>query len=195
MAIRMSGVTVELREVVLRDKPEALRLVSPKATVPVLCLADGRVLDESLDIMRWALNLADPLGWLHADSATTDALIARNDGPFKRDLDRYKYGTRYPDSDVTTHRDAGVAWLSELDARLRDRPEGAGLVVDHLTLADIALAPFVRQFANTDRAMFDALPLPHLQRWLTAILGAPVFTEVMAKVPQWTPGQTPVCFP
>ncbi len=180
MALDVSGQTVTLQEVALRDKPQALLDVSPKATVPVLVLPDGQVLDESLDIMLWALGRADPEGWLAPDRGAMLALIAENDGPFKRHLDRYKYGNRFPGEDPAAHRDAAVERLSSLDARL-----GAGaLFGPELSLADVAVAPFVRQFANTDRTFFDGLPLPRLQRWLAQILASPRFVRIMAKPPR-----------
>ena len=177
MALQISGQRVVLHEVALRDKPQALRDVSPKATVPVLVLPDGRVLEQSLDIMLWALSQADPGGWLDPDRSAMLALIAENDGPFKTHLDRYKYGTRYPDDDAEQHRAAGVVCLQSWNTRLDD----VGLLGPQLCLADYAIAPFVRQFANTDRVFFDALPLPNLQRWLDEILRSALFVGIMHK--------------
>ncbi len=177
MALQISGQRVVLHEVALRDKPQALRDVSPKATVPVLVLPDGRVLEQSLDIMLWALAQADPAGWLSPDRGAMVALIAENDGPFKTHLDRYKYGTRYPGVDAAEHRTAGVALLQTWNARLGD----AGFFGPRRCLADFAIAPFVRQFANTDRQFFDALPLPNLQRWLDEILSSGLFAAIMHK--------------
>ncbi len=138
---------------------------SPKGTVPVLVLPDGRVIDESLDIMRWALAQADPENWLADDDPI---LLATNDGPFKRHLDRYKYAD--PD-DRHAHRDAAVALLSGLEDRLSDRR----------TLTGMALLPFVRQFAHVDRDAFATLPLPRVRRWLEHHLASPLFDSVMAR--------------
>jgi glutathione S-transferase len=194
MALWVARIAVELREVKLADKPEALREASPKATVPVLVTHDG-VIDESIVIMRWALGENDPEGWLAGDDR---ALIERNDGPFKHHLDRYKYPVRYPDENGDDeaafslhHRAEGLAILRELDARLA---ESAQLCGDRRALADIALFPFIRQFANTDRAWFDAQPIAHLQGWLTGHLDSPLFKAIMPKFTPWKTGDTPIRF-
>lgn len=195
MALWIAGITVELREVKLANKPPELAEASPKATVPVLVLSDGTVIDESIAIMRWALGQSDPEGWLSGDD---DALIARNDGPFKHALDRYKYPTRYPEEaagDEATfrldHRSAGLAVLNDLDARLGPQ---ANLSGDKRTLADVALFPFIRQFANTDRDWFDAQRLPHLHPWLEAHLASDLFNSIMPKFTPWKAGDEPIAF-
>ena len=185
MALIISGQQVELREVVLRDKPAAMLTLSPKGTVPVLALPGGDVIDESLDIMRWALRLDDPEGWLNGDDA---ALIAANDEPFKQHLDRYKYATRHG-SDPLEHRAAGMAWLGELEARLES---SAFLCGERRMLADIAIFPFVRQFAAADQAWFDAQPLPHVQAWLRALIGSKLFDRAMVRRAAWRPGDAAV---
>ena len=150
MALWVAGVTVTLREVKLAAKPPALIAASPKGTVPVLVLADGpddgSVIDQSLDIMRWALGQNDPEGWLAGEDA---ALIAANDGPFKHHLDRAKYPGRYEEEDGTDHRAAALALLAPLEARLADAPYLCG---ETRSLTDIALLPFIRQFAAIDPA-------------------------------------------
>jgi glutathione S-transferase len=173
MALLVSGVAFELHEVSLRDKPAAMLTASPKGTVPVLVLPNGRVIDESLDIMRHALAQSDPEHWLAGDDA---ALIAANDGPFKHHLDRYKYPDRYH-SDPAEHRVAGLALLADLNARLA---ASANLCAEHRTLTDIALIPFVRQFAAVDRDGFDAQPVSGVRRWLDAHITSPLFAEAMA---------------
>lgn len=195
MALWVAGITVELREVKLANKPPELAEASPKATVPVLVLPDGTVIDESLSIMRWALDQSDPEGWLDRDDA---ASIARNDGPFKRSLDRYKYPTRYPDEagdDEDTfrfdHRAHGLAFLEELNTRLGDAKHLCGPA---RTLTDIALFPFVRQFANTDRHWFEAQGLPHLHLWLEAHLASDLFAAIMPKFTPWKAGDEPIAF-
>jgi len=195
MALWVAGVAVELREVKLADKPPQLAQTSAKATVPVMALPDGTVLDESIQVMRWALERADPEGWLAGDDA---ALVARNDGPFKRHLDRYKYPTRYPDEangdeDMFRydHRAHGLAFVQELNRRLADTKQLCGAT---RTLTDIALFPFVRQFANTDRDWFDAQDVPHVLLWLEAHLASDLFKAIMPKFTPWKAGDEPTVF-
>ncbi len=189
MAIAVSGLKVELREVVLRDKPPELLEASPKATVPVLVLLDEVIVDQSLDIMRWVLEQNDPEGWLASDDVD---LIQQNDGPFKAALDRYKYPHRYGLEDGTAHRTEGLAILSRLDARLHHCPFLTG---ETRGLTDIAIFPFIRQFAATDQAWFDAQPLPDLHRWLTKLLTSDLFASIMHRYPRWHSGDAPTFFP
>nr|WP_087573386.1 glutathione S-transferase [Sphingomonas sp. CDS-1] len=185
MALLASGQPVELREVVLRDKPAQMLALSPKGTVPVLALPDGRVLDESLDIMRWVLARNDPEGWLAGDDPE---LIAANDGPFKHHLDRYKYASRHG-ADPLVHRAEAAAWLDKLEARLERNYQLCG---DRRTMADVALFPFVRQFAATDPDWFSAQPFPRLQAWLAGHVASEVFTRAMIRVAAWREGDQPV---
>ncbi len=187
LALRASGQQVALREIVLRDKPEAFLAASPSATVPCLVLPD-RVIDESLDIMRWALAQRDPEGWLEMPAAGWD-WIARNDGPFKHALDRCKYATRYPDEDPAHHLAQAQAYLSELDAQIE------GWMFGRPTLADFALLPFVRQFAFIDKPWFDAQPWPALQAWLARFLDSDAFAGVMQKYKPWHENQPVRLFP
>lgn len=184
MALFISETPVRLREVVLRDKPDEMIAASPKATVPVLVLDDGEVVDESLSIMHWALERADPHGWLEDKAASAD-LIAEADGDFKGNLDRYKYPTRYDDVDPLTHRSAGLEFLVKLDKRLAEHGQ---LLGHQARLADYAIFPFIRQFANNDRNWFDAQPIPALKRWLAGHLDSKLFAAVMTKYPQWKTG-------
>lgn len=187
LALQAAHCGVELREVVLRDKPPAFLDVSPSATVPCLVHAGG-VIDESLDIMTWALVRNDPLGWLDMSQAGHD-WIARCDGPFKHALDRTKYATRYPDEDAEAHRADASAFLRDLNATL-------GLwIFERPSLADFAIAPFVRQFAFIDKPWFDAQPWPALHDWLSRFLAAPEFEATMVKYPQWRIGDDPIPFP
>ena len=188
MALLVSGRSVELREILLRAKPQAMLEASPKGTVPVLVLDDGTVIDQSLDIMRWALTCSDPEGWLADDEP---ALIAANDGPFKQHLDRAKYPGRYDEDGVTDHRMAALALLLPLEARLRDAPYLCG---EARSFTDIALFPFVRQFAGIEPDWFARQPLPHLQDWLEHLLAAPLFAAVMPKFAPWKAGHAPVMF-
>ncbi|WAT17906.1 glutathione S-transferase [Aurantiacibacter sp. MUD11] len=186
LALVVSGTACELREVKLSDKPQAMLDASPKGTVPVLVLEGGAVVDESLDVMRWALSQTDPEGWLERDDA---ALVAENDGPFKQALDRYKYPNRYDDCDPLPHRERGAEFLRLLDERLA---KGGQLCGDRRGLADAAIFPFVRQFANHDRDWFDALPFAHVHRWLAGHLDSPLFKTVMQREKPWQPGDAPV---
>lgn len=187
LALVASDTAVHLREVVLRDKPTAFLETSPSGTVPCL-LADGGVIDESLDIMRWALMRHDPQGWLDMPSEGWD-WIARCDGPFKHALDRTKYATRYPGEDTAKHRADACAFLHDLNAQIDTH------IFAQPTIADAAIAPFVRQFAFIDKAWFDAQPLPNLQAWLDRFLTSQAFGQIMPKVPQWQPGDAPLAFP
>jgi glutathione S-transferase len=188
LALTVSARRCELREVKLSAKPEAMLNASPKGTVPVLVLPDGRVIDESLDIMRWALASNDPEGWLTRDDA---ALIALNDGPFKHNLDRYKYPDRHG-ADPIIHRASGAAFLHELEARLAHAGQLCG---QDRGLTDAAIMPFVRQFAAVDSKWIDAQPLPHLQAWLAHHVASPLFETVMVHRKPWTPDHEPVVFP
>ena len=193
LALKVSGAPVALREVVLRDKPAALLAASPKASVPVLHFPDGRVLEQSLDIMRWALQARDPQGWLRVDEqAEAQALIDLNDGPFKRALDRYKYAPRDADRSSLSCRDEAVALLlAPLNTRLaRHR----FLLRDSPSLADMAIVPFVRQFAAVDAAWFSSAPLPHLRSWVQRITSSPLFVSVMTKYAAWQPGDAEIAF-
>lgn len=188
LALAASGTRCELREVKLSAKPEAMLAASPKGTVPVLVLPDGKVIDESIDIMRWALGRHDPEGWLARDDA---ALIAANDGPFKRDLDRYKYPEKHG-ADPLVHREQGLAFLRELDARLA----GAGQLCGSARgLADAAILPFVRQFAAVDREWFEGRPLPALKAWLGGHLSSALFETIMVRPAPWSLGDPAIVFP
>lgn len=187
-AILAAGQQVELREVVLKDKPQALLTISPKATVPVLQL-DNEVIDESLDIALWAFKQQDPAGFWQPLSAEQQqqslALIRETDGDFKSALDRYKYADRYPEKSQQDYRLQGELFLQKLEAILTNQ---SFLVGDQPTLADIAIMPFVRQFAMVDWGWFSNTPnYPQLQRWLNAFLQSGVFKQVMESYPQWQP--------
>jgi len=187
LALDVSGSVVTLREVRLRAKPQAFLDISPSATVPCLQTAQG-VIDESLDIMLWALARHDPEGWLVMPDAGQD-WIARADGPFKSALDRTKYPNRHPGSDPLAARAQAAAFLGDLDAALDD------WIFDAPSLADMAILPFVRQFAMIDRAWFDAQPWPDLRRWLDRFLASPALARIMVRLDPWAPGDPPVQFP
>ena len=187
LALASGQQSVELREVVLREKPDEFLAASPSATVP--CLVDDKVvLDESLDIMVWALKRNDPEGWLNM-SEEGWAWIEQCDGPFKSALDRTKYSSRYPDCDPGEQRALASQFLSDVELQLGDWLFGVP------TVADFAILPFVRQFAFIDKAWFDAQPWPKLQFWLQAFLASDRFLSIMDKYPKWTNGDDPVPFP
>ncbi len=195
MAIAVSGQRCALREVILRNKPSEMITVSPKATVPVIVLSDGKIIDESLTIMLWALKKNDPEEWLKPMQLKRDEigdLIAENDGPFKDNLDRYKYSNRYKFSDPLYHRRKGVEFLTKLNTKLL---KSSYLYGNTFTFADAAISPFVRQFANHDREWFESLALHRLQGWLTDILESRRFLDVMGKYPAWENGATEPMFP
>jgi len=189
LAIRAAGIRVELREILLRDKPDAFVETSPSATVPALRLPD-RVIDESLDIMVWALNQNDPAGLLDMHDSGWD-VIAANDGPFKAALDHTKYASRHPHLDPLAERAIAARHLMALNDRLT---QNAALLGTRPTLADLAVLPFVRQFALIDRTWFDAQPWPALIQWLDAFLAGDAFAAIMAKHPPWAPTDPPLWF-
>lgn len=180
MALRYADIKVEICEISLRQKPAHMLQVSPKGTVPVLVLDDGTVIDQSLDIMCWALSLSDRDGWLLADSAQTAALIAENDGSFKQHLDRYKYADRFPEQPVEFYRAQGEIFLERLDSLLTSNKFLLGM---HISLADIAIFPFIRQFAAVDADWFDNSRYHYLQNWLKLMVSSALFCAVMEKYP------------
>ncbi|WP_413828152.1 glutathione S-transferase [Tateyamaria sp.] len=189
LAIASAGVKVELREILLRDKPQTFLETSASATVPALRL-ENRVVDESKDIMIWALEQSDPHQLLDMPDEGW-ALIDANDGPFKAALDHTKYASRFPDIDTETERRKAAAFLMCLDGRLKRQTSLFGA---RPTIADLAILPFVRQFANIDREWFDAQPWPNLIAWLDGFLQSEDLSHVMTKYPPWSDGDLPVWF-
>jgi glutathione S-transferase len=181
MALRYCGVAVDIVEVSLKAKPAAMLALSSKGTVPVLDI-DGRVIDESLDIMRWALAQHDPQDWLLKDDPqgqlSIAALIEENDQAFKVQLNRYKYAERYPEQPMAFYRAEGEVFLRKLDQMLEGRDY---LLAEHPSLADVALMPFIRQFAHVDREWFAQTPYRRLQAWLQRFLESELFTSIMTK--------------
>ncbi|WP_411891358.1 glutathione S-transferase [Yoonia sp. SDW83-1] len=190
LAIRSSGIQVALREILLRDKPARFLATSPKATVPVLDTGQ-EVLEESRDIMIWALSRSDPDGWLDMPPEG-HTLIDMCDGPFKTALDHTKYAVRFPDLDEAEEREKAMIFLRTLNDRLSDT---RFLMGPRRTLADMAILPFVRQFANTDRVWFDGCGLGPLTAWLDDFLESDAFAAIMRKYPPWQEGQDRVLFP
>ncbi|SCX98531.1 glutathione S-transferase [Pseudomonas sp. NFACC37-1] len=181
MALRYSAVDMAIVEVSLKAKPDEMLALSSKGTVPVLQV-DGRVIDESLEIMNWALAQHDPQDWRLLDDpegqALTAALIEENDQVFKLHLNRYKYPERYPEHPKEHYRSQGEDFLRRLEVLLETRPF---LAAEHQSLADVAVMPFIRQFAHVDRDWFAQVPYPRLQDWLQRFLASELFVAIMAK--------------
>ena len=189
LAIASSNLSVDLREVVLKDKPQALLDISPKATVPVLVSSDGKIIDESVDIMHWALQQSDPEHWL----ATIDhELISNNDGNFKHWLDRYKYADRHPEQSEHYYRQQGEYTLLLLEQRLM---MSAYLSGENISFTDVAIFPFIRQFAAVDLTWFDSAPYPKLRAWLHALISSELFRSIMVKNQAWKPDDIVLLFP
>ncbi len=184
-ALIVSGIAVELREVALRDKPAALLAASPKGSVPVLVLPDGKVIAESWDIMLWALRKNDAKNWLGKNEEYVQALLPlllENDTRFKRALDNYKYPERFSEHPQEFYRAQGEEFLQKLESRLRITPY---LLDEKFSVADAALLPFVRQFAAVDSAWFASAPYPKLRNWLEGFTASELFAQVMQKFPLW----------
>ena len=182
MAIAYASITLEMREVALANKPAAMLAISPKGTVPVLQLSD-RVIDESVEVMRWALSQSDPENWLALDSQQEQStLIEENDNEFKGWLDKYKYWDRYPEQSQQDYRIKAENFLSTLELRLQ---QNSYLLGDNICMADIAIFPFIRQFAFVDKPWFDDADYPLVQRWLNQFLQSKLFEQVMEKHALW----------
>lgn len=175
MALVSAKIQCDVEEVDFKNKPERMLELSPKGTVPVLVMPDATVLEESLDIVYWALEQNDPDD-LMIEGAK--ALIAENDGDFKKALDRYKYPNRFPDEDCSGAQDNGTKFLEKLNGLI---VQNGQLLGDRVSVADISIFPFVRQFANVDRTYFDGLPLQPLQKWLADHLESPLFAHIIQK--------------
>jgi len=196
MAIRYAGLSIELREVILSDKPASMLSYSPKGTVPVLVLPDGMVIDESMDIIRWALSINDPEQWLtgysDAQLLWLNQLVEENDFLFKLSLDKYKYAERFPEKPAIYYREQGEIFLERLDEILQANTFLAG---DQITVADIAVFPFIRQFAHVDKNWFYQSKYRKLQQWLGTILDTELFKDVMKKYKPWKEGAEITIFP
>ena len=190
LALTSAAQTVELREIILRDKPAEMLAASPKGTVPVLCADE--VIAESRDIMLWALRRNDPEGLLNDHTEEGAALIDACDGPFKTALDLTKYAVRHPETDPDVSRAKAATFIAKLDDQLNGKP---WLFGDKPVMADLAILPFVRQFAHTDLAWWDAQPYPHAQRWLAAFKASDRFASIMTKYTPWKAGDDVILFP
>ena len=193
LGLLFAELPVALREITLKNKPAKMLAISPKGTVPVLQLADGVVIEESRDIMEWALEQQDPQELLNPKTLHQgNTLIEQNDQEFKHWLDRYKYADRHLEMTQTEYRQKGEAFLQILEALLT---KNTYLLGDSVTIADIGIMPFVRQFAHVDRDVFYSLPYPKLQIWLKNWLAHPLFIQAMTKFQPWQDGDEPVIFP
>ncbi|KFZ37519.1 hypothetical protein HR45_10955 [Shewanella mangrovi] len=194
LAILASGIAVQVREIELKDKPAAMLALSPKATVPVLQLADGTVLEESADIALWALQQQDPHQLLQltaTEQTWLQQLLAQNDNEFKYWLDRYKYFDRFPEQPQSHYWQQALVFLEKLEQQLASHEQV--YLLGRITLADLLVMPFVRQCAFVEQPRFAAAKLPYLQRWLAAWLQHPWFVCAMQKRPIWQLGAEEYC--
>ena len=192
MAIHISDQRCELREVLLRDKPPSMLQYSAKGTVPVLILQDGKVIDESLDVIDWALNLNDPDDWQRSkDKEKTKELIKINDGEFKYHLDRYKYSKRYDNEDPEFHRKKCLKFIESINNELNNSEY---IFDDNISYADIVLLPFIRQFRIADIEWFDSLPYDNLKKWLSSFLNSSLLNSIMKKYDLWKEGDKSIIF-
>ena len=191
MTLYVSQTIVELREVLLRSKPGALLKASPKGTVPILVLPSGSVIDESFEIMTWALKTRDPFDWSKNGGETVE-WIQLCDSDFKHWLDRYKYATKFPEESAISYRETAERFLEKLEARLGRQ---IWLTGKQQTLADVGLFPFIRQFSYVDTKWWLTAPYPAVRKWLNYWLNHPIFLSVMNKYPVWHPGQRGGIFP
>ncbi|MBE9568679.1 MAG: glutathione S-transferase [Proteobacteria bacterium] len=192
MALKQSETKIELREVKLSDLPTALSTISESATVPVLHLTDDTVMEESWDIVKWALLQSDPDNWLgHNNKYLLDAeiLIETNDFSFKQDLDHYKYADRHPEHSEEYYREQCEEFIEELEAMLEQHEH---LLAEELTLADIGVFPFVRQFSLVDKDWFDQSPYPHVRHWLQTLISSELFQHVFQKHKIWQEGDAAI---
>ena len=188
MALKCAGLKIILRDVKLSDLPAEVLAVSPHATVPSLAISENEYMDESWDIVKWAVQQNDPENWLGENNEylnEAEMLVEINDFSFKDDLDHYKYADRYPEHPMEYYRENGEEFLEELTELLQ---QNTFLSADHITITDIAVFPFIRQFAMVDKEWFDKSPYPELQRWLLAMLSSEWFIEAFKKHETWETG-------
>lgn len=186
MALAQAGIELELREILLKDKPQDMLDHSPKGTVPTLITASAEVIDESLDVMSWALEQNDPDDWL-ADHGVGTTWIEACDNHFKALLDKYKYAGRHPELSESEHREKTLPFISKLNEKLG---KSTYLTGSQLSMADIAIFPFIRQYAMVDKKWFDSQPYPALQKWLAELLNSNLFKCIMKKYKLYNDGHT-----
>ena len=188
MALKYASIEYELREVILSNKPETMIILSNKGTVPVLQLTDGKIIDESLDVMLWALQQSDPDNWLNVETQNSRILIENNDNGFKFYLDRYKYFQRFPEESQLHYRENAEEFIKLLETRLQ-KNDGIGFVTGSISLADVAIFPFVRQFAHVDWEWFSNSQYKYLISWLLRFEESDLFLSVMKKYKPWQENQ------
>ena len=192
MAIHISSQKCEIREVLLRDKPPSMLEYSSKGTVPVLVLQSGEVIDESLDVIDWALNLNDPDNWQRSkNNEKTKELIKINDGEFKYHLDRYKYSKRYDNEDPEFHRKKCLSFIEKVNSELQNSKY---IFDDEISYIDISLLPFIRQFRIADNEWFDELPYENVKSWLSNFLNSELLKSIMSKYDLWKEGDEVTIF-
>ncbi|OYZ68851.1 MAG: glutathione S-transferase [Methylophilaceae bacterium 17-43-7] len=182
MALYVAKIPVEIREISLRNKPAHMLQVSPKGTVPVLVLPNGHIIEQSIDIMLWALQQHDPEAWLDVDVTQLEHWVVLNDGPFKLALDRYKYPERYPENTQDHYRPQGESYLQSLQHMLQQHHFVLG---NQPSIVDVAIFPFVRQFAAVDAGWFAASPYQKVAAWLSYWVDSELFAQVMQKYPTY----------
>ena len=187
MAIANSNIEVEIREVFLRDRPQSLYDISPKGTVPVLQLSNGVIIDESIDIMKWTLPQSS-YNWYNSNIELQDEMINHNDIEFKKWLDKYKYNNRHPENTLEFYRDKCTNTLIQYEVLLEKNPYLQG---EKIQLVDMAIFPFVRQFANVEREWF-ASTFPNIEQWLEIWIQSELFRRVMPKFVPWKAGDQPL---
>ena len=178
-----SKISYEHREILLKERPKKLYQLSPKGTVPVLNLPDGKVIDESLDIMKWSVSVNDPDSWYVNNIDYQLEIISINDKEFKKWLDRYKYHDRYPEYSVEYYREKCEKILDNFEKILASEKF---LFSNNISLADIALLPFVRQFSNVDIIWFRNRFI-NLSGWMDELIGMEIFQAMMKKFEIWNP--------
>lgn len=188
MALAYSAIRVEIREIKLSNMPQEFLDLSPKATVPVLRLSDGTLFEQSLDIMHWALSIADPQQWL-VDDSDSQELIRQNDEVFKPLLDAYKYADRFPLLSQLQHQNGAEYFLRQLEDKLGQHPF---LVSERITITDVAIMPFIRQFAGVEPKWFEQCEYAGVRRWLNRQIDSELFKSVMSKLAFWQPGDNAI---
>ena len=192
LAIKASGVIVEIREVKLKNKPEELLNISPKATVPVLYISSKKIIEESLDIMKWALEINDPFKLLEPEKLNRIEVhntFNKLENDFKQNLDRYKYSSRFDQPNPELYRDKNLRILNQFNNLLQ---HNKGIYSSHLSLLDYAIFPFIRQFRNVNSIWFDSLELKFLKSWLYELIDSDEFSSIMKKNLIWEPNQKPI---
>ena len=192
LAIKASGIIVEIREVELKNKPKEFLGISPKATVPIVCISSKQIIEESLDIMEWALKINDPLKLLKYEKLNRieiHNILNKLENEFKQNLDRYKYSSRFDQPNPELSRDKNLKILNEFNNLLQNNK---GICSSHLSLLDYAVFPFIRQFRNVNSVWFDSLELKFLQTWLYELIDSDEFSSIMKKYEIWNPNQKPI---